>query len=291
MDARAPAPSYARTWVTRLTGTRIYRVAQHTLDEISDDRIPLVAAGITFFALLAIFPAMASIVSLYGMFADRSSIADAIGDIAPYLPGGAVTILKTELHRLVAQPIGKLNFTFVAGFLVASWSASGGLKALIDGLNVAYETRERRGFLKLTVMAVFFTIAGIMLSTGIAALAVVVPVALRKMHLDASASAILGVLRLPVVYAICVLILDIIYRLGPDRRHERFEWLSWGSGVGAALWILATTLFAWYVQNFGSYDRVYGDLGAAVGFLTWIWIMLLILLSGAELNSEIARHR
>lgn len=286
-----PAAAQRERWADRLTAARWYEVARQTLSDIFEDRVPSVAAGITFFGLLAMFPALASIVSLYGMFADRSSIRDLTEGLSPYLPGGAVTVLDTQLHRLVTQPSAKLNFAFVAGFLVAAWSASGGVKALVDGLNIAYETRDRRSFLQLTLTALFFALAGIVLGTAITALGVVIPVELHLVHLPAAFKIFFALLRVPVVYVICVLILDIIYRLGPDRRNERWQWLSWGSGFGAALWIAATLLFAWYVQEFGSYDRVYGNLGAAVGFLTWIWIMLVILLAGAELNCEIERRR
>jgi len=291
MDARLARQTFFGRLAGRLANWVPGQIAERTLAEISNDRIPSVAAGVTFFALLAIFPALASIVSLYGMFADRESVAEVIEHVDRYLPGGAVTVLETELNRLIAQPAAKLNFTFVVGFLIAVWSASGGVKALIDGLNVAYETKERRGFVQLTGMALFFTLSAIILATGIAALAAVVPVLLHDVHLLRPLSGLFAILKVPLVYLICVLILDLVYRLGPDRRHEDFEWISWGSGIGAALWILVTILFGWYVQNFGSYDRVYGNLGAAVGFLTWIWIMLVILLAGAELNCEVARRR
>lgn len=264
---------------------------RRTLKEISDDRIASVAAGVTFFALLAMFPAIASIVSLYGIFADRSSIGHVLDALSPYVPDGAVTVLGGEIHRLVAQKASKLDYAFAAGFVIALWSASGGVRALMDGLNVAYEVKERRAFIERAAMALFFTLAVIVLAAGILAFAVVLPVLLRRVDIPFVFAGLLAGLRLPLVYGFAVLIFEIVYRFGPDRRHERFHWISWGSGIGAAPWIGATTVFAWYVRDYGSYDRVYGNLGAAVGFLTWIWIMLVILLAGSELNCEIARGR
>jgi membrane protein len=291
MRARTAWGLLQRQWLASVTRARWYERARRTIRQFSDDRVPSVAAGVTFFALLAMFPAIASIVSLYGLFANPASIAQIIHALEPYVPGGAITVLNGELHHLATQPAEKLDLAFVGGLLVAIWSASGGVRALIEGLNVAYETRERRGFVEFTVTALLFTIASIALATAIVALAVVVPSLFERLHFFGAADFFFGWLRLPVSYVISVLILDIVYRLGPDRRNEPFEFLSWGSGLGAALWIVATALFAWYVRSFGSYDRVYGNLGAAVGFLTWIWIMLVILLAGAELNSEIRREK
>jgi len=270
---------------------RVWRLIRRTAAEISEDRIPAVAAGATFFVLLAIFPAAASIVSLYGLFADRVSIAHLVDTAAPFLPGGAVTVLDAELHRLITQKPEKLNFAFFTGLVVAIWSASGGIKALADGLNVAYEVRETRSFMTLTARALLATTAGILFAAFLVELAVVVPVESARLRLSQEFALVLAVLRWPVGFVVCMLMLDFLYNIGAGRPCARPRWMSWGSAVASLLWILGTLLFAWYTQNFGSYDRVYGNLGAAVGFLTWIWLSLLILLAGAELNCEIERQR
>lgn len=269
--------------------THLIAVLKRTVAEILGDRIPSVAAGITFFILLAMFPAIASIVSLYGMFADRSSIAHILDAVGPFVPGGAVTVLSTELHRLVAQKPAKLNLAFVIGFLIATWSASGGITALVEGLNVAYETKERRGFVRLTLTALFFTVAGFVVGTAALTLAVVAPAAIGRLSFLHEFRTAFVFLRLPLVFLACAAGIETIYYLGPDRRGEKWRGLSWGALAGAALWMAASALFAEYVEHFGSYDRVYGSLGAAVGFLTWIWILLVILLAGAELNCELDR--
>src|ERR1700734_3507162 len=134
----------------RRAGLECWNIAKRTLAEALKDRIPTTAAAITFFMLLALFPAIASIVSLYGLFADRASIAHLVDSVAAFLPGGAVTVLDTELHRLIAERPGKLDLAFFTGLIVAIWSASGGMSSLADGLNIAYELRETRSFLRLT---------------------------------------------------------------------------------------------------------------------------------------------
>src|SRR5262249_12944206 len=149
-SSMSPAPTIGGT------GRRIecawsgwFGILRRTMGDVSEDRIPSVAGGITFFAFLAMFPAIAAIVSLYGMFADRASICDLIRAVSPFIPSGAVIVLDTELHHLIAAPPEKLNLTFVVGLAIAFWSASGGISALVEGLNVAYETSEKRRFLNL----------------------------------------------------------------------------------------------------------------------------------------------
>lgn len=288
--ATALSASSAQHWIERAWNEHREDLAilGRTAAEISENRIPSVAAGVTFFILLAMFPGIAAIVSLYGMFADRESISHVIHAIAPFIPGGAVTVLDTELHRLIAQRPEKLDLAFAAGLLVALWSTSGGISALIDGLNVAYEAREKRTFLKLTRDVVLFTLVCIVFATGALALAVVIPVLIHRAFGEEMDTAF-DILQLPLFSACNVVVLGAVYRLLPSHRGSNPPWISWGAATGSVLWILVTLLFSWYVQNFGSYDRVYGNLGAVVGFLTWIWLSLVILLSGAELNSEIER--
>ena len=273
----------------RILASPIVTVLKRTLHEASDDRIPSVAAGITFFVLLAMFPAIAVVVSLYGMFADRASIETVIHAIGPFIPGGATVVLDTELHRLIVERPEKLSFGFAFGLLVALWSASGGVRALVEGLNVAFEARETRGYLRVAIDALLFTGSVILLTIGIIALAVIAPVILHRLPLLPELRIAFEILRLPLLYAICAALAGAIYRYGPNRARERTHLISWGSTAVALLWILATFAFAWYAQTFGSYDRVYGTLGAAVGVLTWIWLLLIILLTGAELDNEIEK--
>jgi membrane protein len=260
-------------------------------NEFWEDRVLSVSAGITFFGLLALFPAIASIVSLYGIFADRASISQVLRTLSPYLPGGAVTVISQELHRLVSEKPIKLNIAFFIGSAIALWSASGGISALIDGLDVAFETKETRSFLKLTRDALLFTVAGIFAGTLAAYFVAVVPLAIEKSRYARSFHLVFEVLRWPAAFGLTSFFFALIYHIGPDRKTVPPHWITWGSSIGAVLWILGTLHFSWYVQNFGTYDRTYGSLGAAVGFLTWIWISLVILLLGAEIDCEIERRR
>ncbi|MBS0472208.1 MAG: YihY/virulence factor BrkB family protein [Proteobacteria bacterium] len=258
---------------------RLWRFMLRVFDEFSQDHIPTIAAGITFFALLAIFPAIGAIVSLYGMFSDRASIAHDLALMSGFLPGGAITILNDELVRLAAQPPQTLSLTFLGSSLVALWSASGGFKALVDGLNVAYEVPEPRSFLQLSIEALIFTLTAIVLAACAVFLGVLLP------------EGIPAVIAWPVSFVVGTVVLEIVYRVGPNRPNAPRRWISWGSATASLLWLAGTQTFSWYVANYGSYNRVYGDLGAAVGFLTWLWLSVVILLLGAEINCERERLR
>jgi membrane protein len=269
---------------------RVLGKARRVYAEFSEDRIPAVAAGITFFFLLALFPAIASVVSLYGLFADRASIFEGLKLVSGFLPEGAVRVLHNDIYRLIREKPADLGWAFLISFIIAIWSASGGIKALIDGLNIAFETRETRSFLRITADALLFTA----ILTVAAVLSIYVGVSSSKwlngLQWANIARPLFDMLAWPAGFFLCSALISLIYRFGPDRPGARWTWISWGSAIAALVWILGTFLFSWFVGHFGRYDRTYGDLGAAVGFLTWVWLSLVILLTGAEIVCEVERR-
>jgi membrane protein len=258
-------------------------------NEFAEDRIPAVAAGITFFFLLALFPAIASVVSLYGLLADRHSIMQVVQMASGFLPEGGVRVLRSDLYRLVSQDPDKLGWAFAFGFLVAIWSASGGIKALLDGLNVAFETRESRSFLVITRNALLGTLVAIMLAAAAIFILITGSQLLGALPFQSVLAWVFRILAWPAGFCLCSLIISLIYRFGPNRPGARWHWISWGSTFASVAWMLGTLAFGWYAAHFGSYDRTYGELGAVVGFLTWIWLSLVILLLGAEIVCECER--
>jgi membrane protein len=268
----------------------VLKILHATYVQFDRDRIMEVAAGATFFILLALFPAFAAIVTTYGFLADRATIAHDLALVSRFLPRGAIIVLDAELHRLIAQKIPRLGLTFVVSILIALWGASGGIKALVHGLNVAYEAKETRGFLRLSLIALLLTGISIIFSVLAMLLVGLLPELLRLLPYHSLLRAALLALSWPIAYVFGLVLLTTIYNYGPCRpRHD--TWLTWGSVVSSALWLLETLLFKWYVQHFGNFDRVYGNLGAIVGFLTWIWLSLVIILYGAELNRELERRK
>jgi len=266
------------------TCIRLLGVLRQTYHRFDRHRIPEISAGATFFILLAIFPAFASIVTLYGLVADRSSISHVLTMVSGFLPRGALIVLNDELHRLIAQDVPRLGFTVGASSILAVWSASGGLKAIMYGLNIAYDVQETRGFLHRSMFAFFFTSAAIFLCVLAITVATILPMLAQRLPFHSLLRAIIPVLGWPVALCFSLVTLATLYRYGPNHK-QAWRALSWGSVLSSSLWLMGTFMFKWYVRNFGNFDRVYGNLGAVVGFLVWIWLSLVIMLFGAELNS------
>jgi membrane protein len=276
--ASAPSDIPARGWKDILW--RLYQ-------RLADDRILTIAAGVTFYILLAIFPAIAALVAVYGLFADPALIAKHVGDVASFVPGGGVEILHEELNRVVVQPRGTLGLAFIVGLGISLWSANAGAKAIVDALNVAYAEREKRGFIKLTAECFVFTIAGIVGAIVALALVVVLPLMLNFLGLESVTATIVAVAKWPVLFVGAAFAIAVLYRYGPNRTRAKWRWITWGSAFAAVAWIGFSLLFSWYAANFGSYNKTYGSLGAVIGFMTWIWISAIVVLIGAELDAEI----
>lgn len=177
--------------------------------------------------------------------------------------------------------------TFVFRLLVAIWSANAGMKAVLDALNVVYEEKEKRGFLKLNLISLTFTVASlisilIMISAGIA-----IPLLLDQIGLAQRPELIVRFGRRPVLLLFVLSSLPILYRYGPSRAKQQWQWLSIGAVVAAVLWLVGSVLLSWYLSNFANYTATYGSLGAAIGLMTWMWMSAIIVLCGADLNSEI----
>ena len=270
---------------------RAWKILGSALVEFSRHRIPSVAGAITFFFLLALFPALACVASIYGTFANRSTIVEELHEVSSFLPEGAATVLVADLERLAALPASKLNLGFFTALLLAIWSASGGVKALIEGLNVAYGVEETRGFFRLTFHALALTVIVVIAVTIAIQAAVILPEALERLPFDMWLNMLFRIFAWPLIFVVCTVLATLIYRYGPDRTSLKRRWLTWGGAVASAVWVLGTLLFTWYVRHFGTYNEIYGNLGAIVGFLTWIWLSLVMLLFGAEINSAIGRAR
>jgi membrane protein len=246
-----------------------------------------VAAGVVFYSLLAVFPAVAAFVSLYGLVADASTIDAHLSLAAGIFPAGAVELLHEQITKLVAKSDAKLSLGFLTGLAVALWSANAGMKAIIDALNVVYDEKEKRGLVKLNLVSLLFTF--IALTSLIVALAamVVAPIIFSAVGLSTLLSVAIAVLRWPLLFILATVALAAIYRYGPSRREPRWQWLSVGSAAAAIGWLISSVLFSWYIANFGAYNATYGSLGAAVGMMMWMWISAIVILLGGELNAEI----
>lgn len=254
---------------------------------IQNDRILLVAAGVTFYTLLALFPTIAAIVSLYGLFADASTISEHLKLVSGFLPEGALTVIGDQVTRITSHGNATLGVAFAGTLLLSLWGANAGTKAIFDALNIIYKEREKRSFLELTFKSLLFTVAGLVLVLVAIAGVVAVPLALKLLGIpNESGAAVLALLRWPLLYLVILFALACLYRYGPSRAHPRWSWVTWGSAIAGAIWIAGSLLLSWYVANFGTYNATYGSLGAIIGFMIWMWLSTIIVLVGAEINAE-----
>jgi membrane protein len=254
---------------------------------VNDNRLLAVAAGVVFYSLLAIFPAVAAFVSLYGLIADASTIDAHLSLASGIFPAGAVDLLHEQITKLTAKGDARLSLGFITGLAVALWSANAGMKAIIDALNVVYDEKEKRSFLKLNLVSLLFTLVAILSLMVALAAVVIAPIVLSALGLSSLLSLAIGVLRWPLLLVLATLALAAIYRYGPSRTEARWQWLSVGSVAAAIGWLLSSVLFSWYISHFGAYNATYGSLGAAVGMMMWMWISAIVILLGGELNAEI----
>jgi membrane protein len=253
---------------------------------ISEDRILLVAAGVTFYLLLSIFPGIAALVSIYGLFADPADIAGHLDALTNVAPGGAIDLLREDMTRLASNGGTTLGLGFVVSLAVSLWSTNSGVSALFDALNIVYEEKEKRGLVRFYLTTLTFTLASVVFILLAIGVVVLLPVVLNFIPLPGGTDLLVKIARWPILFVLTALALAVLYRYGPSRAEARWRWITWGSAFATVMWIAASVLFSWYVANFGSYNKTYGSLGAIIGFMTWIWITIIVVLVGAKIDAE-----
>jgi membrane protein len=257
-----------------------------TWGEVSEQNIFLIAGGVTYAILLALFPGLAALVSLYGLVFDTRQIERQVASLSDVLPTQMQELVSQQLHNLVQTRNGTLGFIAIGSLLLALWSASRGMSGMMTAVNIAYEERERRGFLKLNVIAIGLTLA--LLAGGITAigLVAVLPVAAKLLAVGPGMKWLLLLAQWPLLIVLVMLGLAVLYRYGPDRDKPQWRWVSSGAVVATLLWILASIGFTIYVANFNSYDKAYGSLGGVIVLLTWLYLSSLTILLGAVINAQ-----
>jgi membrane protein len=254
--------------------------------QVGEDNISIVAAGVAFYAMLALFPAITAFVSLFGLFADPDQVQAQFATLRGVIPDDAWSLLNDQLTAVVSARPGSLGISALIALVVALWSAGAGVRAMMTALNIAYDESEKRGFLRFYGTAFLFTI-GIAL-VGIVSLGVIVivPVLLNLVELGGIAQVLIRFLPWLVLAGFVAVALGVLYRYGASRNEPKTRWVSWGAILATGLWLGASLLFSIYVSNFGSYNETYGALAAVMILLLWLWISAFIVLLGAELNAE-----
>lgn len=261
-----------------------------TMNAVSKDNVDLVAGGVAFYGLLSIFPALAALISIYGLMADPAQVQQQIQAAAEVMPEDAQGILSQQMTDITGASPGALGVTAILTVLFALWSASRGTKAFMAAMNIAYNEDEKRGFIKFNFVGLVLTVFVILLAIVAVAGIVAVPIVFGFIGLEGLANWLITLLRWPLIALIFIAALAVLYRFAPSRERAQWKWITPGSVAAVILWLIASVGFSIYIQNFGNLNETYGSLGAIVGLMLWLWLSAFIVILGAELNSEMERQ-
>lgn len=259
-------------------------------DQIGENNVSIVSAGVAFYAFLAVFPAIAALVSIYGLAMDPQSIQNQLSQISGMMPQQAYEILKNQLQGLTSASGSTLGWSMAIGILFSLWSANKGTKSLFTGVDIAYDTTNDRGFLKQNALTLLFTFGAILLVILSMALIVAFPALVNQLGLPSGIESLISWGRWLLLAVIVVWFLGMVYKYAPDKPTPKFKWVMPGALLATFLWLIASWGFSFYVSNFGSYGEMYGSISAVVVMLLWLFLTSFIILIGAELNSEIEKY-
>ena len=280
-SAQRPGDIPARGW---------FDIAARVAKRFGPDNVSLVSAGLAMYTLLSVFPALAALVFVYGIFAAPAAAVRNMSSLSGVMPPGTWHLFNSQLQILLRQNQSTLTAGAAIGVVLSLWSASSAMSALMSATNIAYAEREKRGFIRLTLLAMLFTVGAVVWFILVLTLGLAVPAALEKLGTGGALQIVVAVVRFVLLWAMAVLGLAAIYRYAPAREHARWRWVTWGSAIAATLWIIASGLFAYYVRSFASYGKTYGALGDFVVLLMWFYISGFIIVLGAEINAEAERQ-
>ncbi len=262
-------------------------VLWRVVHQLSEDRVTLIAAGVTFYLLLGLFPAISALVALYGLVADTSTMTEHLRELSGMLPAGGFDLIAERISSLSASHNTTLGLTFFASLSIALWSTHSATLAIFDAMNVAYDETEKRGLVRLNLVGLAFTICAMVSAALIIGLVAIIPLVLTYIWLDRFEEQMALVVRWPILFLIVAIATTAVYRFGPSRQPAKLRWLTWGSVLVTVSWFVMSLGFSFYLKHFANYDATYGTLGALIGFLVWIWLSILILIVGGELNAEL----
>ena len=271
----------------KTTSPSLFEIGKNVSLRVGQDNLSLIAAGVAFYAMTAIFPGIAALVSVYGLFADPHTIERLIASYADLLPPNSLKLLTDALENFAGNSHSTLNVALVVSVALALWSAKAGVSSLMTGLNIANETAEKRSFIVQQIVALVLTIGAAILAIVALASVALIPAILGFLPLTEGVRTLLGLARWPLLAILVCLGLAVAYRLGPSTEHPAWKWVTWGAAIATGLWLAASALFSFYVSHFGAYDATYGALAAPVILLLWFWLSALAVLVGAAIDAEL----
>ena len=278
------------TTPTSNSKTSIWATLKRTASEFQEDNLTDWAAALTYYGLLALFPALIAMVSLIGLVGDAQSTTSSLTEIITEIgPASAAETFSGPIESIASNQ-GTAGIAFVLGLAVALWSASGYVGAFIRASNIIYETQEGRAFWKLRPLQLAVTLAMVvlmaLLALGLVLTGPIVEAVAEPLGIGDTAVSVWNIAKWPAMVAIFILMVDVLYYASPNAKLRGFRWVTPGGVVAIAIWALASAAFAFYVANFGSYDKTYGTLGGLISLLVWLWISNLAILFGHQLNAE-----
>jgi membrane protein len=264
-------------------------VTRRTYEQLGEDNLSIVAAGMAFYAFTAMVPALAAVVAIYALVNDPAAVTAHIESVAHVLPEQTRPLLHEQLTRLTSDD-HSAGWGAAIGIGIALFGAMKAITALMTGLNIAYDEEERRGIVELYATAFALTLAAVVGAFAVIGFAAVLPAVLRVMGGDGAAQVAVDILRWPLVAALFAFALAVAYRYAACRDKPRWRWVSWGAAGATVLWILGSVVFSIYLSKFGDYEGTYGSLGAVVAFLMWLFLSSYLILLGAEFDAEMERQ-
>ncbi|HEU4541819.1 MAG TPA: YihY/virulence factor BrkB family protein [Jiangellaceae bacterium] len=255
-----------------------------------EDRLPLIAAGVAFYAFLSIIPALIAAVLIYGLVSDPAQVTEQVDTYASALPTSAQELLTEQMTTLAEAPRRSLSIGLVIAIVLAFWSASNGTANMIMAVNHAYGGEQDRGFVKRRAMALLFTVGAIVFVVVAVALVAAVPPILDALDLPGWANIVVQIARWIFLLLAVLTALSVLYRWAPEHGSGRWQWLSFGAIVATLIWAVVSVGFSIYVDYFGNYAQTYGSLAGVAVLLLWLWLSAYAALFGAEINAETLQH-
>lgn len=276
-NANKPSELSKKAW--KSIGKRVFH-------QIKKDHVQITAAGIAFYFFLALFPTIVAAISLYSLILEPGQISEQMTKLRGFVPPETYSIFKGIIDPLLNESSQTLGWSFALSILLSIWSANKGTSAIFEGVNIAYNQLDERGFFKKKALTLVFTLGAIII--GIVSIAAVIgfPSLIDLLGLSSFLTGILSLGRWVLMAAILIFSLGILYKFAPARARARFKWVTSGAAVATLLWLAGSILFSWYVSNFGSFSNTYGSFAAVIILLLWLFLTAFIILIGAEINSE-----
>jgi membrane protein len=258
--------------------------------QMAEDRLSIIAAGVAFYALLAALPALFALMSIYGLLFDPAQVVEQISAMRGVLPGDALDMIVNLLQELTRADNTALGLGVAGGVILALWTASAGVRTMMEALNVAYDEEEKRGFFKRAAQSLLLTFGAVIAGALTFAAVVLLPAVIGLLGLGDFAETVVSLVRWPILAVVFWAGVVVMYRYGPSRQHPQWAWASVGAIATTVLWLLGSALFSLYVSQFGNYNKTYGSMGAVVILLMWLLLTSYLVLVGAEINAETERQ-